>query len=119
MLKFNAYAGNDETLTAEKTAAIFKKRYRLGFWCALVPFCGVWPIPFLVIKHKSFELILAMVFLIFVLTIFAYVHFIYRCPRCGTVPKSSEIGTTGILFVPKKCNRCQAPLLPNHRWGQD
>jgi hypothetical protein len=49
----------------------------------------------------------------------AYVRFVYRCPRCGTVPSSGVAGTTGILLFPRKCQKCDAPLLPRHRWAQD
>lgn len=43
----------------------------------------------------------------------------YRCPRCGDPPKSSQAGTSGVLLFPRKCSKCGAPLMPDHKWAQD
>jgi ribosomal protein S27AE len=47
------------------------------------------------------------------------VIYTYRCPRCGDPPKSHQGGTSGILIFPRKCSKCGAPLMPNHKWAQD
>jgi hypothetical protein len=48
-----------------------------------------------------------------------YILLRYRCPRCNAIPNSSQTGTSGILLFPRKCSKCGAPLMPNHRWAQD
>lgn len=118
MLKFNEYVGKDANLRSEQVAAIFAKRYRLGLWFAGIPFATVVVIGVLLVK-KIIGNEAGLLFICCVLTILAYIHFIYRCPRCGEVPKSSTPGTTGVLLFPKKCSKCHAPLLPHHKWGQD
>lgn len=47
------------------------------------------------------------------------VIYTYRCPRCGDPPKSSQAGTSGVLLFPRKCSKCGAPLMPDHKWAQD
>ena len=47
------------------------------------------------------------------------VVYVYRCPRCGDPPKSSQAGTSGVLLFPRKCSKCGAPLMPDHKWAQD
>lgn len=47
------------------------------------------------------------------------VIYTYRCPRCGDPPKSSQAGTSGVLLFPRKCSKCGAPLMSDHKWAQD
>lgn len=58
MLKLNDYAGRDEGLSSEQTAAIFAKRYRLGFWCVVIPFFGFFSAAFLAYHFRSIEFFL-------------------------------------------------------------
>lgn len=119
MLKLNGYVGRDESLNDEETAQLFAKRYALRFWCGVLPFVTFFSIPLLVKYFAADEAYAFDLGLLCGLTMLAYVHFIYRCPRCGQVPYSSTPGTMGVLLVPKKCCKCHAPLLPHHKWGQD
>jgi hypothetical protein len=109
----------DSTLNATETAYIFGHRHKRGLICGAVPF-GLF---FLFIWAAAKELIpqwLAIVLgLLFFFIAFIYVMIYYRCPRCGATPISSKFGTTGILLFPKKCAKCKAPLLPDHKWAQD
>ena len=118
MLKLNGYVGKDATLRPEQVTATFAKRHRFGFWAAGIPFAVLFVIGVLLVK-KMIEGGAVPFIWLSGLTILTYVHFVYRCPRCGEVPKSSTPGTTGVLLFPKKCSKCNAPLLPNHKWGQD
>ena len=108
----------DSELSDDAAKTQFALRYKLGFWFAVLPAFGFFGSSFLASKFPWGVYILLFGFLCF-LTVFAYVVLLYRCPRCGTVPTSTKSGTTGILLFPKKCSKCKAPLLPDHRWGQD
>lgn len=119
MLKLNGYVGQDESLNDEKTAQLFAKRYALRFWCGVLPFVTFFSTILWASRFKADEIYAFNLGWLCGLTILAYIHFIYRCPRCGEVPYSSTPGTTGVLLFPKKCCKCHAPLLPDHKWGQD
>lgn len=119
MLKLNGYVGQDLSLSSDKAAQLFAKRYALRFWCAGLPFGTFFSTILWSYYCETAEIFTFILGWLCGLTILAYIHFVYRCPRCGEVPKSSTPGTTGVLLFPKKCSRCHAPLLPNHRWGQN
>ena len=115
MLKLNGYIGQDESLSDEETSQLFAKRYALRFWCGVLPFVTFFSSILLAAHFKSAGIFFFILGWLCGLTMLAYVHFIYRCPRCGEVPT----GTTGVLLFPKMCCKCDAPLLPHHKWGQD
>lgn len=114
-MKVKDFLTKDESLSDELTAFRFRLRWRLGPILFLIPFLIFITSAFYVKKYP----VLMQFDWIFIVTAFIYGFFIYRCPRCGDHPKSSRVGTTGILFFPKKCAKCKAPLLPDHPWAQD
>jgi ribosomal protein S27AE len=109
----------DASLDDAKVVAEFRKRHRAGIYFVMIPMVFIVAIAFLVATKKPGTEVLGDVVGILILTVFFYSLLYYRCPRCGTTPTSSKVGTTGVLLFPKKCSKCGAPLLPNHRWGQD
>lgn len=111
-------AGHDGRLGDAETSRRFALRHKLGLWFGLMPFVGFFASGWIFMKFDGNSVAFGTAWFCGLLLI-AYVALIYRCPRCGTVPSSSKRGTTGVLLFPKKCPRCKAPLLPNHRWGQD
>jgi hypothetical protein len=102
-------------LSNEEVHKEFHHRWKLGLMLFVFPFIMSFGVALFGGKHTYASVLVG----IFNLTAFTYGFFIYRCPRCGDHPKSSRVGTTGILFFPKKCAKCKAPLLPDHPWGQD
>jgi len=118
MNRLEEYFGRDASLSDEKTTHRFRKRYALGLWMAVLPFFGFFAALLISIRLNGDLLAFAACW-IFGLLLLAYVALIYRCPRCGTVPKSKSPGTTGVLIFPRRCSKCGASLLPNHRWAQD
>jgi ribosomal protein S27AE len=62
--------------------------------------------------YEVIQIIIGFVFSL--LTIYTY-----RCPRCGDPPKSRQAFTSGVLIFPRKCSKCGAPLMPDHKWAQD
>lgn len=110
----------DPALSNDETSRRFAKRHALGLWLGVLPGIGFFVSIWLGVRleqgagHLSFVLGVLCFFCLFL-----YVLVLYRCPRCGQHPSSSIPGTSGLLFFPKKCSRCKAPLVPNHRWGQD
>lgn len=110
----------DPALSNDETSRRFAKRHALGIWLGVLPGIGFFASIWLGVKlkqgagHLSFVVGVLCFFCLFL-----YVLVLYRCPRCGTHPSSSIPGTSGLLFFPKKCPRCKAPLVPNHRWAQD
>jgi len=120
MIRFvKSWIYGDSALTNEQLSNEFRKRHSRGKYLFLIPiavFVALVARPKNILFSEDLSIFLAFgVFLI----AFFYALFYYRCPRCGTTPTSSKPGTTGVLLFPKKCSRCGAPLLPDHRWGQD
>lgn len=118
-LRFRGYIGKDQDLDDAEVQQIFRKRHAAGFWLGIVPIItfflmALWPVLFGNDDIISFVLG-GVVFLI----AFFYIHLVYRCPRCDSVPRSSKFGVGGVIPFPKRCWKCHAPLLPGHRWGQD
>lgn len=118
-LRFRGYLGASQSLDDIEVQKNFRKRHAAGFWFGVVPIftfflMASWPVLFGEDDIASFVLG-GIAFLI----VFLYIYLVYRCPRCGSVPRSSKLGTGGVIPFPKKCWKCHAPLLPNHRWGQD
>ena len=110
----------DSSLSDDEVAERFARRHALGVWIALLPGFGFFAAIYLLTRSDStFSWVYAATAAICFLSLFLYVAVLYRCPRCGAHPSSSVGGTTGLLFFPKKCPRCRAPLLPRHRWAQD
>jgi hypothetical protein len=106
-------------LTTEDTQREFKKRHKKGLLFFLIPFAAFSALVFFQ-ASRLIESNSAFVFTILVFSVmFFYALVFYRCPRCGTTPTSSQPGTSGVLLFPKKCSKCKAPLLPDHRWAQD
>ena len=110
----------DPGLSNDETSKQFGKRHALGLWLGILPGIGFFASTWLGVKlePRAGHLIFVLGVLCF-FCLFLYVLVLYRCPRCGTHPTSSVPGTSGLLFFPKKCPRCKAPLVPNHRWAQD
>jgi hypothetical protein len=109
----------DAKLSDDEATLKFQQRYASALWFAIVPFLVFFGSIFIAAEGLFGEWMLATIGFFFFLIGFSYIIFYYRCPRCGTIPTSSKAGTSGILLFPKKCSKCGAPLLPNHRWGQD
>lgn len=106
-------------LTTEDTQREFKKRHKNGLLFFLIPFAifaGL--ICFPQGPGVNETVVVSLAFCAF-FVMFFYALVFYRCPRCGTTPTSSQPGTSGVLLFPKKCSKCKAPLLPDHRWAQD
>ncbi len=117
-MNLKEYFGKDLTISDGEASRRFTKRHALGLWCAVLPFFGFFAAGIGVAKLNG-HIGLFVALWVFGLLILAYVAFVYRCPRCGKVPHSSQPGTTGVLLFPKRCSNCKAPLLPHHRWAQD
>lgn len=118
--KLQRYIKGDPSLQDSEVASEFGKRHARGLYLAVIPFVGFFGI--IVISSSVFHRVEPVTFFLAwfcMLAAFFYIVFVYRCPRCGTIPTSSKPMTTGVLLFPKKCSKCNAPLLPNHRWGQD
>jgi hypothetical protein len=109
----------DSRMSAEDAGKDFKNRYVKGSFLFLFPMAMFFLLNWLIASHRVDSLIFSLmsVFSFFVMFFYALVY--YRCPRCGTTPTSSQAGTTGVLLFPKRCSKCKAPLLPDHRWAQD
>ncbi|QDL55361.1 hypothetical protein [Rhodoferax aquaticus] len=107
------------SLNADEAREEFRKRHKHGVFFFLIPMI-LFSVFVIFPKGNllSEETLVSLAFTAF-FVLFFYTMLYYRCPRCGTTPTSSKPGTTGVLLFPKKCSRCGAPLLPNHRWGQD
>jgi hypothetical protein len=112
------YIGKDTDLSNEETSRRFTKRHALGLWCAVLPFFGFFAAGY-GLKQSNGHIAAELALWACGLTAFFYIALMYRCPRCGEVPSSAKRGTSGVLLFPKRCSQCKAPLLPNHRWGQD
>jgi hypothetical protein len=117
-MNWRDYFGRDGSLSDEEASRRFKRRHGLGLWCGVLPLFGFFAAGLLFIKLDGNLLAFACGWFLG-LTLLVYIGAVYRCPRCGTVPSSSVPGTSGVLLFPKKCPKCKAPLLPNHRWAQD
>lgn len=116
------YIKGNSSLSDSEVADTFKKRHAKGLYLAVIPFGGFFAMAYvgvLVQNHSVLSIITFAFGWVLGLTIFFYIAILYRCPRCGTVPTSSAKGTTGVLLFPKKCSKCHAPLLPDHKWGQN
>ena len=113
----------DKSLRDFQTAAIFKIRHAKGLYLAVIPFLGLFLGGYIystLSTKTSFAIsVVELTGFLLTLPIVFYVFILYRCPRCGTVPTSTAKGTTGVLLFPKKCSKCHAPLLPEHKWSQD
>ncbi len=105
-------------LSDKQTPAIFKYRRRI----ILMPMILVLSTIILDLAvdalHKFPQSYIYLRFII-LLAVGVFVFLIYRCPRCGDPPKSSQVGTSGVLLFPRKCSKCGAPLMPDHKWAQD
>ena len=116
---FKKIIKGDKLLSDSQASAIFKSRHAKGLYLAIIPFFGCFLSAYLAAYLKNNHSLSSVAFTfgaIQGLTIVFYVFILYRCPRCGTVPTSSAKGTTGVLLFPKKCSKCHAPLLPDHKW---
>ncbi|MFC5606214.1 hypothetical protein [Variovorax soli] len=110
----------EPTLSDKEAARRFAKRHSLGLWLAVVPGIGFFIAGFLPTKLTASGVpAWIVVGVLCFVPLFFYVTVIFRCPKCGAHPTSSTPGTTGLLILPKRCAKCKAPLLPEHRWGQD
>jgi hypothetical protein len=110
---------SNSSLTDAEVADEFRIRHRRGLFFAVLPFCMVLLIAYLLyVDKEQYEWLVPMTG-VGLLIVFLYAMIYYRCPRCGATPISSQFGTTGVLLFPKKCAKCKAPLLPDHKWGQD
>ncbi len=110
--------GNSRMSSSEAQVE-FGKRYKSGLFFFLIPFAifaALITLP--QVSGLSEETVVLLAFCAF-FVLFFYALVYYRCPRCGSTPTSSRPGTTGVLLFPKKCSKCKAPLLPDHRWAQD
>lgn len=119
---FKKLIKGDKSLSDSQATAIFKNRHAKGWYLAIIPFFGFFLSIYLVAYFKNNPVLSSIGFglgWIQGLAVYFYVAILYRCPRCGTVPTSSAKGTTGVLLFPKKCSKCHAPLLPEHKWRQD
>lgn len=109
----------DLSLTDKEVENEFRTRHRRALLFVVLPLCVVLTIAYLIYEDKKrYEWLVPMTG-IGMLIIFFYVMIYYRCPRCGSTPISSQFGTTGVLLFPKKCAKCKAPLLPDHKLGQE
>jgi len=112
------YVVKDLTISDEEASGRFAKRHALGLWCAVLPFFGFFGAGIAAEALNEHVAVHVAGWLLGLLML-AYVFLVYRCPRCGMVPRSSQAGATGVLVFPKRCSNCRAPLLPKHRWAQD
>jgi len=116
------YCPSDDPDLIEK---IFKKRHRIALIAMISCTIGNMAIIYFFLEmldlskewYESHYLFLLNI-AILVFSVF-YVLFRYRCPRCNAVPKSNQIGASGVLLFPKKCANCEAPLMPDHPWAQE
>lgn len=102
-------------LKRDEVAVEFRKRHSLLMYVVVLP----WLLGMLLAYFREYISYLEIWILVLLLINAFYLLIYYRCPRCGSTPISSQFGTIGILLFPKKCAKCKAPLLPDHRWGQD
>lgn len=112
------FIGKDPSISDDEASRRFAKRHAAGLWCAVLPFVGFFAAGFAVAKLNGHIGAFVIAWMLGLLLL-AYVFLVYRCPRCGTVPHSSQPGTMGVLIFPKRCSKCKAPLLPRHRCAQD
>ncbi len=113
-----SYFFKNPELTDAETSIAFKARRRLirlpmvlFLLCLILDFS----VDALHTFPEGYELIQMIIGFVFcLLTIYTY-----RCPRCGDPPKSKQAFTSGVLIFPRKCSKCGAPLMPDHKWAQD
>jgi lipopolysaccharide export LptBFGC system permease protein LptF len=110
---------SDLFLTDNEVSEEFRRRHRKAFFYVLLPVCAVLAIAYLIYEDKKHYEWLAPIAGLALLILFFYVMIYYRCPRCASTPISTQFGTTGVLLFPKKCAKCKAPLLPDHKFGQE
>ena len=110
--------GNPKLNDAE-VANEFCKRHSAGIYFGLLPLFLFFFFIWLATQEILPQWVCFGMGLMSHVVVFFYVMIYYRCPRCGSTPISSQFGTTGVLLFPKKCAKCKAPLLPDHKLGQD
>jgi TRAP-type uncharacterized transport system fused permease subunit len=112
------YFGKDWTRSKEENVRIFKKRHKLAVWMVFLPL-ALLLMNFVSEKYYfGYSAKMFVLDIIWILPLLFYMFVIYRCPKCGQTPYSSQNRAQGVLFFPKKCVRCKAPLLPDHPFGQ-
>jgi hypothetical protein len=113
-----SYFFKNSELTDAETSLAFKARRRLiRLPLVLFSICMILNLSVDALRTfpEGYEVFQGIVMFAFgLLTIYTY-----RCPRCGDPPKSRQAFTSGVLIFPRKCSKCAAPLMPDHRWAQD
>jgi hypothetical protein len=116
------YCPSDDPVLIER---IFKRRHKIALIAAILAVPGNIAYSYFFriivgIPKESYEDNYLFIFNVATLFFaFFYTCLRYRCPRCNAVPKSDQVGTSGVLLFPKKCANCDAPLMPHHRWAQE
>lgn len=114
--KRGRYFGGNPDLSDGEASQIFLFRWKLGLWLFLIPFLCSFATFAISLEGGNWPIFLGAG-LLFIAII--YISIIYRCPRCGVVPKSSAAWTSGVLLFPRRCSNCKATLLPSQYWSQD
>jgi hypothetical protein len=115
---FKCLNGNSE-LNDTEVSDEFCKRHRAGVYFGFLPLLLFFLFIWLATQEILPQWVCFGLGLMSHVVVFFYVMIYYRCPRCGSTPVSSQFGTTGVLLFPKKCSKCKAPLLPDHKLGQE
>jgi hypothetical protein len=113
-----SYFFKNPELTDRETVHAFKARRRLIF-LPLMLFSIFLVLDFGVDALDTFPESYEVIHIIVAFAFGLLAIYTYRCPRCGDPPKSSQVGTSGVLLFPKKCSKCGALLMPDHKWAQD
>jgi hypothetical protein len=119
MQRMMLWVKGDSLMSAGNAGKEFKNRYRRGLFLFLIPMAMFFLVNWLIASQRVDSLIFSLMSVVSFFVLFFYALVYYRCPRCGTTPTSSRPGTAGVLLFPKKCSKCKAPLLPDHRWAQE
>lgn len=111
-------------LTPEESVSIFRRRHQITLWLVSSTVLLNAALPLVCIKllgmaKNTYEDLGLHYMGALLLLAVPYTIFRFRCPRCNATPASSKTGASGVPLFPKKCINCNAPLLPNHRWGED
>lgn len=113
-----SYFFKNPQLTDEETSHRFKARRHL-VRLPLVIFLLCVILDLSVDALNTFPEIYQIIHIVVMFVLGLLIIYTYRCPRCGDPPKSSQTGTSGVLLFPRKCSKCGAPLMPDHKWAQD
>jgi hypothetical protein len=65
------------------------------------------------------EFLVAFLLILFCAALLIFLIVNYRCPRCNEIPISGKPMTGGVLWFPRKCWNCDAPLMPNHPFSSE